>query len=140
MEITRVAAYHLSPADAGWDSSMTATWAPAPGFTLTPAPQAECRSLTFSANFRNSTLARCVRGKLSDRSWRKNPWRHLELDSADAPAFDIHADRIRAALVHKKIGEEDCHRVHSRLRGKVIDTPGSLGGDAVDDDRGRAKV
>src|SRR5207237_6071553 len=25
---------------------------------LTPAPQAECRSLTFSANFRNSTLER----------------------------------------------------------------------------------
>src|SRR5437762_8362737 len=24
---------------------------------LTPAPQAECRSLTFSANFRNTTLA-----------------------------------------------------------------------------------
>ena len=85
-------------------------------------------------------LARCVGGKLSDRAWRKNPWRHLELDSADAPAFDIHADRIRAALVHKEIAEEDCHRVHSGLRGKVMDTPGSLGSNAVDNYRGRAKV
>src|SRR6059036_1423067 len=85
-------------------------------------------------------LARRVRGKLPDRTWREDPWRHLELDSADAPAFDIHIDRIRAALVHKEIAEEDCHRVHSRLRGKVMHTPRSLGGDAVDHDRGRTKV
>ena len=85
-------------------------------------------------------LARRIRGKLPDRTWRENPRRHLELDSADAPAFDIHIDRIRAALVHKEIAEEDCHRVHSRLRGKVMDTPRSLRSDAIDNYRGRAKV
>jgi len=85
-------------------------------------------------------LARRIRGKLPDRTWRENPRRHLEPDSADAPAFDIHIDRIRAALVHKEIAEEDCHRVHSRLRGKVMDTPRSLGNDAVDNYRGRAEV
>ena len=85
-------------------------------------------------------LARRIRGKLPDRTWRENPRRHLELDSADAPAFDIHIDRICAALVHKEIAEEDCHRVPSRLRGKVMDTPGSLSGDAVDNYRGRGKV
>jgi hypothetical protein len=30
--------------------------------------------------------------------------------------------------------------VHSRLRGKAMDTPRSLGGDAVDNYRGRGKV
>ena len=86
------------------------------------------------------SLARRVGGKLPDRAWRKNPWRHLKLDSADAPAFDIHLDRIRAALVHKEIPEEDCHRVRSGLSGKVMDTPRSLGSDTVDNDRGGGKV
>ena len=85
-------------------------------------------------------LAGRVGGKLSDRALRKNPRRHLELDSADAPAFDVHIDRIRTALVHKEIAEEDCYRVQSRLRGKVMDTPRSLGRDAVDNYRGRGKV
>src|SRR5438105_12364952 len=85
-------------------------------------------------------LARRVRGKLPDRTFRENPRWHLELDSADPSAFDIHIDRIRAALVHKEVTEKDCHRVHSRLRGKVMDSPGSLGRDAVDNYCGRAKV
>ena len=113
----------------------------APIIYLTTLPQALSPALSQrQREFFTSRLARRVRGKLPDRTFREEPWRHLELDSANAPAFDIHIDRIRAALVHKEIAEEDCHRVHSGLRGKVMDTPRSLGGDAVDHDRGRTKV
>src|SRR5258707_12109419 len=85
-------------------------------------------------------LLRYVRLQLSHRTFRKHPWRHFVLDPAYVSLVHRHVDRIGAALIHPNVVEEDRDAVRSGRQLKIMNAPGSLARDAVDDDGRRAEI